>query len=43
MNIRSVADLLDEDMGYIYYYDNVREHSAINDLTPFADLKSQLP
>jgi len=30
-------------MGYIYYYDNVREHSAINDLTPFAYLKSQLP
>jgi len=43
MNIKSVADLLDEAMGYIYYYDNVREHSAINDLTPFAYLKSQLP
>jgi hypothetical protein len=43
MNIKSVADLLDESMGYIYYYDNVREHSAINDLTPFAHLKSQLP
>ena len=43
MNINSVADPLDEAMGYIYYYDNVREHSTINDLTPFAYLKSQLP
>ena len=30
-------------MGYIYYYDNLREHSAINYQTPFAHLKSQLP
>ena len=42
MKIRSEAELLDEAMGYIYYYDNVREHSALNYQTPFAYLKSQL-
>ena len=43
MNIKSEAQLLDEAMGYIYYYDNVRGHSALNYQTPFARLKSQLP
>ena len=41
--IRSEADLLNEAMGYIYYYDNVREHSSLNYQTPFAHLKSQFP
>ena len=43
LKIRSEAELLDEAMGYIYYYDNVREHSALQYQTPFAYLKSQLP
>jgi transposase-like protein len=43
MRIGSEAELLDEAMGYIYYYDNVREHSALGYQTPFAHLKSQLP
>ncbi len=43
MNIKSEAQLLEEAMGYIYYYDNVREHSALDYQTPFARLKSQLP
>ena len=43
MKIRSEADLLDEAMGYIYYYDNLREHSALDYRTPFVHLKSQLP
>ena len=30
-------------MGYIYYYDNVREHSSLNYQTPFAYLRSQHP
>ena len=30
-------------MGYIYYYDNVRPHSAIGYQAPFAYLKQQLP
>ncbi len=43
LGIKSEADLLDEAMGYIYYYDNVREHSALNWETPFSYLKAQLP
>jgi hypothetical protein len=27
---RSEADLLNEAMGYIYHYNNVREHSSLN-------------
>ena len=42
LQINSEADLLNEAMGYIYYYDNVRGHSALNYQTPFAYLKSQL-
>jgi transposase len=41
--IHSEQDLLDEATGYIYYYNNVREHSSINDKTPFAHLKEQMP
>ena len=43
MAIKSEADLLHEAMGYIYYYDNVRENSALNYSTPFSVLKAQLP
>jgi len=43
MAIESEADLLHEAMGCIYYYDNVREHSALNYHTPFSYLKTQLP
>jgi len=43
MAIKSEADLLHEAMGYIYYYDNVREHSSLNYHTPFSYLKTQLP
>jgi hypothetical protein len=41
--IKSETDLLNEAIGYIYYYDNLRGHSALNYQTPFAYLKSQLP
>lgn len=41
--IRSEEDLLDEALGYIYYYNNVREHSSLDYQTPFASLKQQLP
>ena len=40
LHIKSEADLLDEALGYIYYYDNVRGHSALGYRTPFACLKS---
>ncbi len=43
LGIKSEADLLNEAMGYIYYYDNVREHSALSYQTPFSYLKRQLP
>ena len=43
MAIKSEADLLHEAMGYIYYYNNVREHSVLNYHTPFSFLKTQLP
>ena len=34
--------LLDESLGYIYYYNNVREHSSLNYQTPFQTLKQRL-
>lgn len=43
LHMRNEGDLLDEAMGYIYYYDNVRGHSPLRYQTPFAHLKSQLP
>lgn len=43
LHMRNEADLLEEAMGYIYYYDNVRGHSSLHYQTPFAHLKSQLP
>ena len=39
----SEEDLLDEATGYIYYYNNLREHSSLGYQTPFAYLKQQLP
>ena len=41
--IKNEKDLLDEAFGYIYYYNNVREHSSLNDKTPFQHLKEQDP
>ena len=40
--IRSDEDLLDEAMGYMYYYNNVREHSSLNYQPPFQVLRQQL-
>ena len=37
--IRSEAELLDEALGYVYYYNNVREHSALDYRTPFQVLQ----
>lgn len=43
LKIKSEKDLLDEAMGYIYYYNNVREHSSLKDLTPYQYLQEKLP
>ena len=43
MSITSETALLDEAMGYIYYYNNVREHSSLENLTPFDWLKAHAP
>ena len=43
MRIKSDVDLLDEALGYIYYYNNLREHSSLDFKTPFFYLKTQLP
>jgi transposase len=42
-HIDSEQDLLDEALGYLYYYNNVREHSSLDYQTPFARLQEQLP
>ena len=41
--LRSENDLLDEAMGYMYYYNNLREHSALNYQPPYQVLKQRLP
>ena len=41
--ITSDAALLDEALGYIYYYNNVREHSSLSNQTPFDYLKKHSP
>ena len=41
--IASEQQLLDEALGYIYYYNNVREHSSLNYQTPYQHLQRQLP
>ena len=43
LEIKSEAALLNEAMGYIYYYNNVRKHSSLNYQTPFSFLKAQMP
>lgn len=43
LRIDSEERLLDEASGYIYYYNNVREHSSLNDLSPYQHLKKQSP
>ncbi len=43
LHMENECDLLNEPMGYIYYYDNVRGHSSLNYETPFTRLKAQLP
>ena len=42
-HIHNDQSLLSEAMGYVYYYNNVREHSSLDYETPFASLKRQLP
>ena len=41
--LSSEQELLDEATGYIYYYNNVREHSSLDYQTPYQHLKAQLP
>ena len=43
LHINSEADPLNEAMGYIYYYNNIREHSSLSYQTPSSYLKTQLP
>ena len=42
LEIKSEANLLNEAMGYMYYYNNVREHSSLNYQVSFSYLRSQL-
>jgi len=41
--IKSETELCDEALNYIYYYNNLREHSSLNNQTPFERLKQELP
>ena len=41
--IHSEEDLLNEATGYIYYYNNVRDHSSLDYHPPFSHLKRQQP
>ena len=43
LKIKSKKDLLNKARGYIYYYNNVREHSSLDDQIPYQYLKMQLP
>src|ERR1051326_6089830 len=43
LQLNSEADLLDEALGYVYYYNNLREHSSLAYRTPFEALQDQLP
>jgi transposase len=42
-HIKSEYDLCNEALGYLYYYNTVREHSSLHDVAPFTYLKQQLP
>ena len=41
--IKTEQELLQEALGYLYYYNNVREHSALDYRTPSQHLNTQLP
>lgn len=41
--VKSEKDLLYESHGYIYYYNNLREHSSLDYKTPFEYLRKQMP
>lgn len=41
--IKGEKSLCDEGANYIYYYNNLRRHSSLNNQTPFNFLKQQLP
>lgn len=41
--ITSEQELLHEATSYIYYYNNLREHSSLGYQTPYQHLKAQLP
>ena len=43
LRIKSEENLLDEALGYLYYYNTLREHSSLDYQTPFAYLKQQAP
>jgi hypothetical protein len=43
LQITSEKELLEEALGYMYYYNNVREHSALDYRTPYEVLQGQLP
>jgi transposase len=42
-NIQDRKTFYEEALNYIYYYNNVRKHSGIGRITPFAHLYSQMP
>lgn len=42
-HVNSEQNLLNKALGYIYYHNNVREHSSLDYNTPFAHRKQQLP
>ena len=43
LRFHSEQHLLDEALHFIYYYNNIREHSSLDYSTPFAHLKQQIP
>ena len=43
LSIKSEENLLEEALGYNYYYNNVREHSSLDYKTPYQHLKETLP